>query len=121
MSTEQFNFQSLFDGTPKQKPLTGKDLRDAGIDSALARAERIKSEYVEGCLSVIKSFPRGYAFTSEDVRAKAGDIPRELNHSTMAGILKKARAQGLIGITGKTRPAQRSSVHAKSLCVWWRL
>lgn len=114
-------FDSLFLGAPKAAPLTGRDLKSLGIDSALDRAQRIKAGYVAECLKAIESFPKGAAITSEDVREKAGPIPLELNHSVMAGILKHAASKGMIRITSETRVATRASVHAKRLSLWVRL
>lgn len=111
-----------FSGPPAEvRALTGSQLRDLGIDSALDRAQRIKADYVASCLRAIASFPKGSSLTSEDVREKAGPIPLELNHSVMAGILKHAASKGLIRITGETRVATRASVHAKRLSLWVRL
>lgn len=99
----------------------GTVLRDRGIEDALARAERIKASYVASCLDAIKEFPKGARITSEDVRAKAGDVPREVNHSVLAGILKRAAAQGLIMITNDRVHAKRASLHASELRCWVRL
>jgi hypothetical protein len=99
----------------------GVALKDRGIESALEKAERVKASYIEACLSAIKSFPSGCLLTSEDVRERAGDPPAEVNHSVMAGILRKAASQNLLYVTNETRTAKRSSIHAKRLSCWRRL
>jgi hypothetical protein len=118
-------FDNLFPDPPlrSHQPLSGEQLRDFGIEDALQRAIRVKNDYVEKCLEAIKSFPRGAMITSEDVRDRAGDPPSAIDKSIMAGILKRAasRQYGLITITKETRPAKRSSVHAKDLAIWRKL
>jgi hypothetical protein len=118
-------FDQIFSGpkAPVRKPLTGRELRDFGIDDALARAERVKGEYVAKCIDAIKSFPTGTLITSEDIREKAGEPPVSVDRSVMAGILKKAASAQLklIVITEYTRNAQRVTVHAKKLSCWRRL
>lgn len=123
MSTALPLFESLFSGSPDPvgKPLTGRDLRDLGIEDALARAMRVKSDYVERCLSAIKEFPKGSLITSEDLREKAGDPPAEISPNCMAGILKKAASQGLIICTSQRVNAKRASLHAKELRCWLRI
>ncbi len=117
----------LFDLIIPEKPLaghvapTGRELRDFGIEDALQRAIRVKNDYVEKCLSAIKSFPGGAMITSEDVRDKAGDPPNEISPNCMAGILKKAAAQNLIVITDSRVHAKRSSLHAAELRQWRKL
>ena len=99
----------------------GMALRDHGIEDALARAERVKADYVQKCLTAIESFPKGAMITSEDVRTKAGDVPTEISPNCMAGILKRAAAQKLIVITNHRVHAKRVSLHAAELRVWRRL
>lgn len=101
----------------------GSVLRDKGIADAYDKAVRIKSEYVESCLEAIRSFPKGARITSEDVRECAGEPPKELNHSVLAGIMKHAASKkhNLIMITGDTRQGKRASLHAKDLSIWVRL
>jgi len=118
-------FDQIFSGPRNGPPnsLSGADLRDAGIQAALDRAERIKADYVAGCLKAIASFAPGTLLTSENVREIAGDPPVEVNHSVLAGIMKRAASKeyGLIRITRETQPAKRASVHAKALQIWVRL
>jgi len=124
--SSQMSSQPLFDQL-FDKPLaghvapTGQDLKSWGIEDALQRAIRIKGEYVEACLTAIKSFPSGTLLTSEDVRDKAGDPPNEISPNCMAGILKRAAAQKLIVITDSRVHAKRSSLHAAELRQWRKL
>lgn len=99
----------------------GSVLRDRGIEAALEKAQRVKSEYIERCLETIKEFPKGAMITSESVRDKAGDVPGDIDKSVMAGILKRAAAQGLIVITDQRVHAKRASLHASELRCWVRL
>jgi len=99
----------------------GIALRDSGIEDALARAERVKADYVGKCLEAIKSFPQGAMITSESVREIAGDVPQEISPNCMAGILKRAAAQNLIVITDQRVHAKRASLHAAELRQWRRL
>lgn len=116
-------FEKLFEGSSLvgHVPLSGKDLRDLGIDDAYDKAVRVKAEYVERCSREIKSIPTGALITSEDVREKAGDPPSEISPNCMAGILKKAASQGLIQITNERVHAKRASLHAAELRCWARL
>lgn len=117
-------FDQVFSGTPVPtgKPLTGGDLRDAGIQQALDHLERVKAEYIETCLEKIRALRSGTLITSEDLRGLAGDPPVGCENS-MAGILKRAASKkhGLIVNTGEDRPAKRPSIHAKNLTIWRRL
>ena len=115
-------FDRVFEqGEVNRSISVARALRDRGIEDALARAERVKADYVQKCIEAIKSFPSGCLLTSEDVRKRAGDPPAEVNHSVMAGILRKAASQNLIYVTNETRTAKRSSVHAKRISCWRRL
>lgn len=117
-------FEKVFDGTPAPTgpPLTGADLRDAGIQQALDHLERVKAEYIEACLEKIKELKSGTLITSEGLREFAGDPPLGCENS-IAGILKRAasRKYGLIVHTGEDQPAKRPSVHSKNLAIWRRL
>lgn len=115
-------FDRLFEPSELKRSVNiGVVLKDRGIDEALEKAERVKLEYVDACLEAIKSFPRGARITSEDVREIAGDPPSDIDHSVLSGILKSAKAQGLIQITSETRMGKRASLHAKRLSLWLRL
>ena len=121
MSTHPL-FDKVFSGSPApvSKPLTGEDLRDAGVQQAVDHLERVKAEYIEACLYQIKQLSKGAMLTSEDLRELAGDPPTGCENS-VAGILKRAQGRWLIMNTGQERPAKRSSVHAKRLCIWRRI
>jgi hypothetical protein len=125
MSATRSQLDLIFAGKPDPAvtQLTGKQLRDFGIEDALQRAIRVKNDYVTSCLEAIKSFPSGSLITSEDVREKAGDPPIEVDRSVLAGIMKHAagKKHKLIKITGVRRTAKRASVHAKDLSLWERL
>lgn len=115
-------FREIFSGekAPIGKPLTGADLRDAGIQQALDHLEKVKAEYIDSCLYEIKQLSKGATLTSEDLRDLAGEPPVGCENS-IAGILKRAKSQGLIATTGEERTAKRTTIHAKKLCVWKRL
>lgn len=115
-------FDQVFSGTPApiSRPLTGADLRDAGIQQAIDHLERLKREYIDYCLLKISQLSKGETFTSEDLRDLAGAPPTGCENS-IAGILKRAKCQGLIITTGEERPAKRAKIHAKKLCVWRRI
>lgn len=115
------SYEQIFLGPAEGKPLSGATLRDWAIEDALARAERIKADYVQKCLRVIGEVPYGMLITSEDVREKAGDPPSDVSHSVMAGILRKAASMKWIVCTNETRMARRASVHAKRLSLWRRI
>lgn len=121
MSTHPL-FKQLFDGKPAPTgpPLTGADLRDSGIDQALAHLEKVKADYIDSCLYEIKQLSKGTTLTSEDLRQLAGDPPKGCENS-IAGILKRAKSQGLIIKTGQVQPAKRVTIHAKDLCIWRRV
>lgn len=122
MSTLLPLFDRVFSGTPEPqgKRLTGADLRDAGIQQALEHLERVKAEYIDSCLYEIKQLSKGTTLTSEDLRELVGEPPIGCENS-IAGILKRAKSQELIVNTGLERPAKRTSIHAKKICVWQRL
>lgn len=122
MSTNHPLFDKVFSGTPAPSgpPLTGSDLRDSGIQQALDHVERVKSEYVDSCLYKIQQLTKGATLTSEDLRELAGNPPEGCENA-VAGILKRAQSKGLIANTGEERPARRTTVHAKKLCIWVRI
>lgn len=115
-------FEKVFDGTPAPTgpPLTGADLRDAGIQQALDHLERVKKEYIDSCMYEIRQLGKGTTFTSETLREMAGEPPTGCENS-IAGILKRAVSQGLIVNTGQEQTAKRTTIHAKKLCVWKRV
>jgi hypothetical protein len=117
-------FDQVFSGPPApvRKPLTGRELRDSGIDSAYQHVLKVKAKYVDDCLAKIAALPSGSMFTSEDVRQMAGDPPLGCENS-IAGILKRAAGKNhnLIVITKETRQGKRASLHAKDLSLWRRL
>ena len=124
MSTDraQLTLESLFSpaGIAKPRQLSGAELRDSGIQSALDHVLKIKAEYVETCLSEIAKLSLGATLTSEDLRELAGDPPEGCENS-IAGILKRAASKKLIVNTGEETTAKRTTIHAKKLCVWRRL
>jgi len=115
-------FDRVFEqGEVNRSVSVARALRDRGVEDALARAERVKADYVQRCIEAIKSFSQGAMITSESVRDKAGDVPSEISPNCMAGILKRAAARGLIVITNDRVHAKRVSLHAAELRVWRRL
>lgn len=114
-------FEQIFPDKPLagHKPLSGADLRDAGIQQAWVHLERVKAEYIETCLQKIAELKTGALMTSEDLREMVGDPPTGCENA-IAGIFKKAISRKLIVKTGEERPAKRTSVHAKNLCIWRR-
>lgn len=115
-------FEKVFSGDPAPtgKPLSGADLRDAGIQQALDHLERVKRGYIDYCLFEIRQLSKGTELTSETLRELAGEPPTGCENS-IAGILKRAKSQGLIINTGQERTAERATIHAKKLCVWRRI
>lgn len=102
-------FDRVFEkGEQNRSVSVGAALRDRGIEDAYDKAVRIKSEYVESCLEAIRSFPKGARITSEDIRERAGEPPKDVERSVLAGILKAAKAQGLISITSESTPGETS-------------
>src|SRR5687768_11226271 len=100
--------------------VTGKTLRDAGIQRALDHVLQVKAGYVDRCLSEISKLESGTLFTSEALRDLAGDPPVGCENS-IAGILKRAASQKLIRNSGQERIAERVTIHAKRLSIWVRL
>jgi hypothetical protein len=121
MSASSPQLDLLFAGTPDRVPkLSGRDLRDSGIESAFDHVLQVKAEYVVRCLAEITKLGSGTLFTSEALRDLAGEPPEGCENS-MAGILKRAASQKLIRNTGEERVAERVTIHAKKLCIWIRL
>lgn len=115
-------FDKILSGKPEPvgPALTGKDLRDSGIQQALDHLEKVKASYIDSCLYEIKQLSKGTILTSEDLRGLAGEPPTGCENS-MAGILRRAQSQGLIINTGQERPAKRTTIHAKGLRIWRRV
>ena len=121
MSTHPL-FETLFSGAPApvSQPLTGRDLRDSGIQQALDHLERVKADYIDSCLNWIRELSKDAAFTSECLRELVGEPPTGCENS-IAGILKRAKHEGLIVNTGVEVAAKRTSIHAKKICIWQRI
>jgi hypothetical protein len=121
MST-QLSMVGIFSGVPDPtgQRLTGEDLKQSGIQSALDHVLKVKAEYVDRCLFEISQLQPETTITSEDLRELAGDPPEEVPNC-IAGILKRAASQNLIVNTGEERTARRTTIHAKKLCVWRKL
>jgi hypothetical protein len=117
-------FDRMFEPGELARPVSiGSVLKEIGIESALEKAERIKSDYIRKCISAIESFPKGAMITSEDIREIAGPPPSDIDRSVLAGIMRSAagRKHGLIVITSETRPGKRASLHHKDLSLWRRI
>lgn len=120
MSSNHPLFDRVFAGTPEPTgpPLTGKDLRDSGIEAVL---QHTPESYKQAFINTIKDFPKGYCFTVEDVREKAGDPPKEVHYNCIGGLIRTAAGMNLITRTVERRKAKRASLHASELAVWRRL
>lgn len=115
-------FDRVFSGKPEPTgpPLTGADLRDAGIQQAMGHLERVKAEYIQLCLSKIEELKPETVITSESLREMAGEPPTGCENS-IAGILKRASSRKLIVNTGVEVNATRPTIHAKKICLWKRI
>jgi hypothetical protein len=124
MSTSLPLFDQVFSGPPApvRKPLTGPELRDSGIRSALDHVMKVKAEYVADCLKSIAALPSGTLITSETIRRMDGDPPLGCGNC-IAGILRKAAGKNhkLIVITDQRVHAKRELLHAAELRIWRRL
>lgn len=113
-------FDQVFAGDPAPTgpPLTGEELRDSGIESVLDHTpEQYKKRFIE----TVKAFHRGFCFTVEEVRARAGDPPKEAHYNCMGGLMRTAASMKLIVRTSERRKAKRASLHASELAVWKRV
>jgi hypothetical protein len=110
----------IFEGAPApvSPPLTGEELRDSGIKSVLTHTPE---SYKDRFIKVVISFHRGYLFTVEDVRERAGDPPIEAHYNCMGGLMRTAASMKLIVRTAERRKAKRASLHASELSVWRRI
>lgn len=110
----------IFEGAPApvSPPLTGGELRDSGIDSVLSRTPE---QYREQFMEAIKRLPRGFRFTSEDVRDRVGDPPVEVHRNAFGALIRAAAKQNLIALTNETKPSERSERRAGRLAIWRRL
>lgn len=113
-------FDPLFCGTPELKgpPLTGAELRDSGIESVLSHTPE---EYKQRFIDAVKSFPVGQLLTTEDIRERAGNPPKEVHYNCMGGLMQRAASMKLIASTGQNRNAKRPSLHASKLAIWRRI
>lgn len=112
-------FDRLFpDGPlPGHVPLSGEDLKTAGIDQAFQSApDDLELRYIYA-ISNLKPLDR---LTSETLRRMVGDPPSDYRH-VLAGILKFCVSVKLVRMTGETRKAERATIHSKALQVYVRL
>ena len=116
----QISFEHLFLAKPSQPPLTGRELRDSGIQSALDHVEARKGEYVTQALSAIQCLPSDALLTAETIRDAIGDAPAGCENC-FAGILKKAASMKLIVITNSFTQAKRAQRHAGLIRQWRRI
>ena len=113
-------FQFLFPDKPLtgHVPLSGEDLKVSGMESVLSHTPEA---YKERFVNAIKSFPRGRAFTVEDVRSLIGDLPSEVHYNAIGSLVRFAAMRGLMRKTGTTVKAKKASLHSRELAVWVRL
>lgn len=108
MNTSLPLFEQVFagDAAPTGPPLTGATLRDSGIESVLAHTpETYKSRFIE----IIKGFAKGHTFTVEEVRDRAGELPREIHCNAIGALMRHAAKKNLIVLMNETRTSERSS------------
>ena len=117
MST-QFSLDSLFDGPPVSKPLTGKQLRDSGMESVLANTP---VEWKEKLKARVQGFPMHYKFTMEQVVDSLGGRPYEVHPNAIGALTASMVKAGLMRRTGETVKAKRASLHATDCVEWIRL
>lgn len=113
-------FDQIFDGTPAPTgpPLTGEELKRSGMESV----ERHTPEwYRKAFHAAVESFPRGHLFTVEDVRAIAGDPPREVSSNCMGPLMSGLARKKLARTTGFYVNAERPCMNATKLAQWIRL
>lgn len=120
MSASQPLFDRIFAGTPEPQgvPLTGPQLAESGIQSALEHVRRVRAEYELNVRCWVALLEKGSLITSEDIRNEVGDPPEDCPNC-LAGIMKAAK--GLIEITNMTETAKRPSLHGKRLSLWLRI
>ena len=74
-------------------------------------------------LAVVRSFPKGRVFTSDEIRAEAErQALRSPSHPNKWGmILKRAKALWMVRQTGQFRPSARADANKRIVAVWERI
>lgn len=114
-------FDRIFAGQPipTGPRLTGEDLKRSGMESV----ERHTPQwYLDAFQAAVESFPRGHLFTVEDVRAIAGDPPKdEVSSNCMGPLMSGLARKKLARKTGFNTKAKRPCMNATELAQWERL
>ena len=103
--------------------VTGRQLRDTGMQVALDHAESVHDGWAEqaiGALQVYLSAHPGRTFMTEDVRAYAYDvlaIPHPPHCRAWGGVIARAAREGLIRRVG-LGPVKTASSHMANAAVW---
>lgn len=113
--SQQFSLVNLFDGPPVQTPLTGKDLRDSGMESVLANTS---DEWKAKFRGAIESLNQGTKFTIERITDSIGPRPIETHYNVIGALTFALAKKGVIGRTGETFKAERASLRHTDVPEW---
>lgn len=113
-------FDKVFSGTPAPTgpPLTGRDLRDGGMQSVI---QHTPEEFKQLLRARVEGFARGYRFTIENVVDDLGGRPSHVHPNAIGAITAGLVKRGLMKRTGETVKADRPSLHATDCVLWERL
>lgn len=103
--------------------VTGRQLRDAGMQTAIAHAALVDPDWPAKALQALREylfFNRGVDFMAEDVRAYAYSelrLPRPPHCRAWGSIMFKAAREGLIRRV-RLAPVKTASSHRANASVW---
>lgn len=113
-------FETLFRGSPDPSfvPLTGKELRDSGIEEAIKAApESWKDKFK----SAIENKSAGEIFTIEEVVESLGGRPFDTRPAAIGALTFHLAKRGVMERTGATVKAHRAARRNGDLAVWRRV
>lgn len=92
---------------------------EAARDEAIRNVERgAPAAWLAAASALIKAFPAGTHFTTDDLWAKLTSPPEP---RAMGAVVKHASMTGLITSTGRYLKSARAECHARPVAVWERL
>jgi hypothetical protein len=130
MSSAKSYQPSLFDPVPERRPAIildinqGRQLRDLGIEKAVAHADQESAEWRVKAFELLKIFLKDQhsSFMAEDFRrySELVDFPQPPNAKAWGGIIVKAKNKGLIRFV-TTRQVKNKKAHCANAAVWIRM
>jgi hypothetical protein len=100
---------------------TGAVLRDAGMATAIAHAEKITESWGDRAAELARKYAASHAeFATEDLIAHAREVgfPEPPDPRAWGGVIKRLASTGVVRV-GHYRKSVVARAHCRPVMVWW--